>query len=189
MHYNYTHATKHKPPNHHSTIPPFKNRMNPSVAHISIGCNCAPRSFLKTNLNLSKQGGYNSGPFDLCITPYEAFCKALETDFANFFDDLHTIPWGATRKATGVLRVRDCLQFRTRMVSLLTTRVVDTHTCSKRIEFMHTDPTLTPFATSTPTTPPPTVPTTPVASEHPHQNSPSQSPFQPMAHSMAHPMA
>ena len=68
--------------------------MNPSVAHISIGCNCAPRSFLKTNLNLSKQGGYNSGPFDLCITPYEAFCKALETDFANYFDDLHTIPWG-----------------------------------------------------------------------------------------------
>ena len=67
--------------------------MNQDVTHISIGGNCAPRSFLKTKLNLSKQDGYNSCPFDLCITPYEALCKALETDFASFFDDLHMIAW------------------------------------------------------------------------------------------------
>jgi hypothetical protein len=52
---------------------------------ISLGINCAPRIYLKQNFNLSKKNGYNSCPFDLCITPFNALCKTLESDFNNFF--------------------------------------------------------------------------------------------------------
>ena len=51
---------------------------------ISLGRNCLPRVYLKTHFNLTKNSGYNSCPFDLCITPFKALCKTLETDF-NFF--------------------------------------------------------------------------------------------------------
>ena len=61
---------------------------------ISLGWNCGPRIYLKTHFNLTKQNGYNSCPFDLCITSFKALCLTLESDFNNFFDDLKIIPWG-----------------------------------------------------------------------------------------------
>ena len=61
---------------------------------ISLGINCGPRIYLKTHFNLTKKNGYNSCPFDLCITSFKALCITLESDFNNFFDDLKIIPWG-----------------------------------------------------------------------------------------------
>lgn len=62
------------------------------MVFISIGCQCSPRSYIKNKLCLSKSQGYNSCPFDLCITPYQALYDCLSTDFHFFFDDLHLIP-------------------------------------------------------------------------------------------------
>jgi hypothetical protein len=62
--------------------------------YISVGYNCDPRIYIKNILNLSKSNGYNTCPFDLCITPFESLCKCIETDFQYFFDDLRLIPWG-----------------------------------------------------------------------------------------------
>lgn len=61
--------------------------------YISLGYNCDPRIYIKYNLGLKKENGYNTGPFDLCITPFESLCKCIETDFQFFFDDLRLIPW------------------------------------------------------------------------------------------------
>jgi len=61
--------------------------------YISIGHNCRPRIYIKNHFNLTKKNGYNSCPFDLCITSFKALCKTLETDFKYFFDDLKIIPW------------------------------------------------------------------------------------------------
>ena len=72
---------------------------------ISLGKNCNPRIYLKRYLNLSKKNGYNSCPFDLCITSFDALCKTLESNFNNFFDDLKIIPWNnadGDRRLTGV---------------------------------------------------------------------------------------
>ena len=66
--------------------------MNDSI-FISIGWNCDPRIFMKWNLNLSKEDGYKSCPFDLCITSYDSLCKTLENNFDTFFDGLQIISW------------------------------------------------------------------------------------------------
>ncbi|ALH22939.1 Papain-like cystein peptidase [Chrysochromulina ericina virus CeV-01B] len=60
---------------------------------ISLGKNCNPRIYLKEHFNLTKKNGYNSCPFDLCITSFKALCKTLEANFNNFFDDLKIITW------------------------------------------------------------------------------------------------
>ena len=60
--------------------------------YISLGCNCGPRMYIKHSLGLNKVNGYNSCPFDLCITPFESLYKCIETDFQYFFDDLRLIP-------------------------------------------------------------------------------------------------
>jgi hypothetical protein len=65
-----------------------------STIYISLGYNCDPRIYMKNKLNLTKQKGYKTCPFDLCITSFESLCKCIETDFQYFFDDLHLIPWG-----------------------------------------------------------------------------------------------
>lgn len=46
---------------------------------------------MRNNLHFTKQSGYKSGPFDLCITPYDALYKCIQSDFKLFFDDLHLI--------------------------------------------------------------------------------------------------
>lgn len=63
-----------------------------SIIYISIGCQCSPRIYIKDVLHLSKTQGYNSCPFDLCITPYTALYECLRTDFQFFFEDLHLVP-------------------------------------------------------------------------------------------------
>lgn len=62
--------------------------------YISLGNNCDPRIYIKNKLKLSKKNGYNSCPFDLCITKsFKDLCKVIETDFEYFFDNLHLIKW------------------------------------------------------------------------------------------------
>jgi hypothetical protein len=61
--------------------------------YISLGYNCDSRMYIKNKLNLTKQNGYKTCPFDLCITSFESLCKCIETDFQHFFDDLKLIPW------------------------------------------------------------------------------------------------
>ena len=39
--------------------------------YISLGCNCAPRTYIKNHIGLSNANGYNTCPFDLCITNFE----------------------------------------------------------------------------------------------------------------------
>ena len=58
---------------------------------ISLGRNCNPRVHIKNKFNLSKNNGYKSCVFDLCITSYESLCSILENNFKNFFDDLKII--------------------------------------------------------------------------------------------------
>jgi hypothetical protein len=53
---------------------------------ISVGWNCTPRGYIKNNLSLSKQGGYLSCPFDLCVSPLKSVISAIEDDFASFFE-------------------------------------------------------------------------------------------------------
>ena len=51
-----------------------------------------PQNIFKIFFNLSKINGYNSCPFDLCITSEESLYKTLATNFNDFFDDLKIIP-------------------------------------------------------------------------------------------------
>jgi hypothetical protein len=60
--------------------------------YISIGWQCRPRQYIKEALNLTRNNGYKSCPFDLCMTPVESLYYCIETDFKFFFDNLHTIP-------------------------------------------------------------------------------------------------
>jgi len=62
-----------------------------TIIYISIGCQCSPRIYIKNALQLSKKQGYDSCPFDLCMTPYQALYDCLQTDFQHFFDDLHLV--------------------------------------------------------------------------------------------------
>jgi hypothetical protein len=43
-------------------------------------------------MGYSRASGYKSCPFDLCITPFSALKKCIETDFVHFFEDLRLIP-------------------------------------------------------------------------------------------------
>jgi hypothetical protein len=61
------------------------------MTYISIGYNCNPRLYMKYSLKITKSNGYNTCPFDLCITPFESLYKCIETDFLYFFDDLKLI--------------------------------------------------------------------------------------------------
>lgn len=62
---------------------------------ISLGYNCDPRIFLKEKLEMSKNNGYLSCPFDLCITPsFQTLVNILQSDFCVFFDDIQCIDWG-----------------------------------------------------------------------------------------------
>lgn len=58
---------------------------------ISIGYNCTPRIFIKHVYNISKNDGYKTCPFDLCITNYDGLVRCIEEDFANFFTNLQLI--------------------------------------------------------------------------------------------------
>jgi len=60
--------------------------------YISLGYNCDPRIYLKNTLNITMANGYNTCPFDLCITRFESLYNCIETDFKYFFDDLKLIP-------------------------------------------------------------------------------------------------
>jgi hypothetical protein len=65
-----------------------------TTTYISIGCQCSPRIYITDKLKLTKNKGYRSCPFDLCVTPYQALYDCLKTDFLHFFDDLHLVPGG-----------------------------------------------------------------------------------------------
>ena len=45
--------------------------------YISLGYNCDPRIHIKYSVGLSKEYGYNTCPFDLCITSFESLCKCI----------------------------------------------------------------------------------------------------------------
>ncbi|NDE17552.1 hypothetical protein EBZ80_21765 [bacterium] len=60
--------------------------------YISVGYNCFPRLFISKELSHTKGNGYKTCPFDLCITPYDALYRCLETDFSFFFHGLHLVP-------------------------------------------------------------------------------------------------
>ena len=53
---------------------------------ISLGFNCSPAIIRKNNFNQSKNRGYQTCPFDLCVTPMKGLCDCIEEDFGNFFD-------------------------------------------------------------------------------------------------------
>lgn len=48
--------------------------------YISIGWQCRPRQYIKEALNLTRNNGYKSCPFDLCMTSVESLYKCIETD-------------------------------------------------------------------------------------------------------------
>ena len=56
------------------------------MIYISLGWNCSPAIMRKNNFKQSKLNGYNTCPFDLCVTPYQSLVDCLKTDFSNFFN-------------------------------------------------------------------------------------------------------
>ena len=56
------------------------------MIYISLGWNCSPAIIRKNTFKQSKLEGYNTCPFDLCITPYQSLVDCLKTDFSNFFN-------------------------------------------------------------------------------------------------------
>jgi hypothetical protein len=62
--------------------------------YISLGYNCGPRIYMKTDLHINMATGYLTCPFDLCITKFDALYNCIETDFKYFFDELKLIPGG-----------------------------------------------------------------------------------------------
>lgn len=61
------------------------------IMYISLGYNCAPRIYMKNSLELTKGIGYQSCPFDLCITPFNGLYDCLESNFAFFFNELKLV--------------------------------------------------------------------------------------------------
>lgn len=53
---------------------------------VAVGQNCTPRIYMNQVLGITKNGGYKSCCFDLCVTPFSASMAALGDDFAQFFD-------------------------------------------------------------------------------------------------------
>lgn len=60
--------------------------------YVSLGYNCDPRIYIKQTLKISKSLGYETCPFDLCITSFDSLYNCIKTDFQYFFDNLNTIP-------------------------------------------------------------------------------------------------
>ena len=56
------------------------------MLYISLGWNCSPAIMRKNMFYQSKESGYNTQPFDLCVTPYSSLCECISEDFSNFFD-------------------------------------------------------------------------------------------------------
>jgi hypothetical protein len=59
---------------------------------ISIGPICGPRFHIKNNY-MTRENGYKTCPFDICITTFHALIKCIEENFEHFFDNLHLIDW------------------------------------------------------------------------------------------------
>lgn len=57
-----------------------------TMIYISLGWNCAPAIMRKNKFKLSKENGYKTCPFDLCVTPYNGLIDCLKTDFSDFFN-------------------------------------------------------------------------------------------------------
>ena len=56
------------------------------MIYISLGWNCAPAILRKYEFKCSKDNGYKTCPFDLCVTPYQGLIECLKTNFSNFFN-------------------------------------------------------------------------------------------------------
>lgn len=56
------------------------------MIYISLGWNCSPAIIRKNIFKHSKDNGYKTCPFDLCVTPYKSLIRCLETNFENFFN-------------------------------------------------------------------------------------------------------
>lgn len=55
------------------------------MIYISLGWNCAPAIIRKNTFKYSKENGYKTCPFDLCVTPYRGLIECLKTNFEDFF--------------------------------------------------------------------------------------------------------
>jgi FkbM family methyltransferase len=53
---------------------------------ISLGWNCSPAIMRKNVFKYSKENGYKTCPFDLCVTPYQSLIDCLQDDFKKFFN-------------------------------------------------------------------------------------------------------
>ena len=61
--------------------------MNQDKIVISLGWNCHPTSWaLKNGLRHSKSQGYNTCPFDMCVTNYEGILLCIQEDFKYLTD-------------------------------------------------------------------------------------------------------
>jgi len=56
------------------------------IIYISLGWNCSPAIMRKNTFKFSKENGYKTCPFDLCVTPYCGLIECLKTNFDYFFD-------------------------------------------------------------------------------------------------------
>ena len=86
------------------------------MIYISIGSNCSPRTYIKNQLGITKGNGYLTGPFDLCVSPFNALYKCIDTDFEYFFDDLSLIPGpnapgNRSNAGTGLLNITNSYGF------------------------------------------------------------------------------
>ena len=61
------------------------------MIYISLGRNCEPRVYLKNKLDLTKDKGYLTCPFDLCVSSFDSVYNCLSTDFKHFFENLELI--------------------------------------------------------------------------------------------------
>ncbi len=59
---------------------------------ISLGWNCYPASHaVAIGIRKTKEQGYKTCPFDLCVTNYEGITKCIEEDFENFLKPEHLV--------------------------------------------------------------------------------------------------
>jgi len=76
------------------------------VAYLSLGLNCQPiMHAVENNLVPDRANGRLTSVFDLCLTTRQALCHFIQTDFADFFDDIALIenPKGSFSSPTGEL--------------------------------------------------------------------------------------
>lgn len=86
------------------------------MIYISIGSNCSPRTYIHSQIGMTKGNGYLTGPFDLCVSPFNALYKCIDTDFKFFFDDLSLIagpnaPGDRRLAGTGLLNITNSYGF------------------------------------------------------------------------------